>query len=107
MIYRLYKFLVYENDIHFDSCLPEAFETGSSCNENKRDLSILLEDCRSRYARFVCYPELKVQHAVKRDREPSRLPIKHLTRIFNKSHVIRKAARRMILLSFSSQQNER
>lgn len=33
VIYKVWELLVNVHDIQFDSCLSEAFETGSLCNE--------------------------------------------------------------------------
>lgn len=62
--------------------------------------SLLREKCRSRYAKFLT-SELCVVHkpsAVLRrtDREPSRIPIKQLTRVMNKGRNVRKLIHKYI-----------
>ena len=59
--------------------------------------SILIEECRSRYAKFLCLHRCVRDNArVPRDREPSRVPVKQLTRLLHKSRKIRKLVRKYI-----------
>ena len=54
--------------------------------------SYLLEECRSRYAKFCIH---QFEHKPRsRDGEPSRIPIKQLTRLLHKSRNIRKRVRK-------------
>ena len=66
----------------------------------KNTVLIPIKDCRSRHAKFIslCYRNhLQYNsHAIQRDREPSRLPVKQLTHAFNKSRAIRRALRKKI-----------
>ena len=59
--------------------------------------SHLLEECRSRYAKFRIhqYVEHKPRVVTRtRDREPSRIPVKQVTRLLHKSRKIRKRVRK-------------
>lgn len=61
----------------------------------KNTVLIPIKNCRSRHAKFVSlyycnYLEFK-SNAIRRDREPSRLPVKQLARAFNKSRLTRRA----------------
>ena len=61
------------------------------------DSSWSLVEFRSRYAKFIndrCVIHKPVH--VLRDREPSRIPVKQLTRVMNKSRTIRRIVRKDI-----------
>jgi len=88
-------YVAFQKDVYFDTCFSEAFESSTNYNEISTNLTPL-KKYRSRYAKFVSRFEVEICAIHRRDREPSRLPVKQLTRLFNKSHCIRTAVRRHI-----------
>ena len=59
--------------------------------------SITIKDSRSRYAEFIYRHCVKSScHTVRRDREPSRIPVKRLTRVLQKSRKIRRLVKKHI-----------
>ena len=59
--------------------------------------SITIKDSRSRYAEFIYSHCVKSScHTVRRDREPSRIPVKRLTRVLQKSRKIRRLVKKHI-----------
>ena len=88
---------VFGVNIDFDRCFSEAVESCIKINE-KNPLLLPINECRSRHAKFIYYNNhLKYKlHTIQRDREPSRLPIRRLTRAFHKSRRVRRALRRKI-----------
>jgi len=71
-----------------------------STDVNTTNKSSLSKQClRSRYANFYIAPQCviyKLRSVQHRDREPSRIPVKQLTRVMNKSRTIRKLVRQYI-----------
>ena len=75
-------------------CCPESTFTSVP----GKDKSISIEGCRSRYAEFIhCHCVKASCHTVRRDREPSRIPVKRLTRVFKKSRKIRRLVKKHII----------
>lgn len=74
----------------------EKLSVDANVIDNKSSLS--KEECiRSRYAKFLASECVIRPCAVPhRDREPSRIPIKQLTRVMNKSRKVRKVIRKYI-----------
>ena len=64
--------------------------------------SHLLEEYRSRYSKFRTYQYEHKPHVVTRDRDPSRLPVKQLTRVMHKSKKIRKRVRNYVAQNVST-----
>ena len=59
----------------------------------------LLDECRSRYAKFLIYQYVEHKPRVvtrTRDRAPSRIPVKRLARLMHKSRKIRKRVRKFV-----------
>ena len=70
--------------------LEKAVQLSVFVHPNKE--SHLLEECRSRYAKFRIH---QFEHKPRsRDREPSRIPVKQLTRLLHKSRNIRRRVRK-------------
>ena len=68
--------------------------------ENSRSFAIL-NDCRSHYGKFVYQKSVLTvrhfrRHVARRDREPSRIPAKKLSRLLQKSRKLRKIVRKHI-----------
>ena len=58
-----------------------------------KDKSISIKDCRSRYGEFIHRHCVKSScHTVRRDREPSRIPVKRLTRVLKKKEENKEAS---------------
>ena len=60
--------------------------------------AVLKEECRSRYAQFISFKPKCVSHRPRatREREPSRIPVKQIQRVFHKSRNVRKIIRKYI-----------
>ena len=72
--------------------LEKAVQLSVFVHPNKE--SHLLEECRSRYAKFRIHHDQFEHKPRSRDREPSRIPVKQLTRHLHKSRNIRKRVRK-------------
>ena len=62
---------------------------------------VTLTDCRSRYGKFICQKSVLTvlhirRHVAQREREPSRIPAKELSRLFKKYRKLRKLIRKHI-----------
>ena len=84
----------------------------NDCDVFEKTLELLVDSCfiynkyctsrlelRSRYAKFISIDDgthIKLR-ALQRDREPSRIPVKQITRIMNKSRQMRKRMRKYIV----------
>ena len=67
-------------------CCPESTFTSILGKEK----SITIKDSRSQYAKFIHRHCVKSScHTVRHDREPSRIPVKRLTHVLQKSRKIR------------------
>ena len=56
--------------------------------------TLATKECRSRYAKFIVIEVRCNRHVGRRDREPSRIPAKKLSRILNKSRKLRALVRK-------------
>ena len=75
-------------------CCPESTFTSIL----GKDKSITIKDSRSRYAEFIHRNCVKSScHTVRHDREPSRIPVKRLTRVLQKSRKIRRLVKKHII----------
>lgn len=62
-----------------------------------KDESLSITDCTSSYTEFIHHHCAKSDSSVRRDHEPSRIPLKQLTHVFQKSRKIRKLVKKYII----------
>ena len=74
--------IVHDNKLNDSN--DEAFSINTVCN------------CRSRYDKFVCFNRPRTHGIRVRDRKPSRIPKKRITRVLKKSWKVRRLLRTYI-----------
>ena len=89
------------HDQYSDDCdlLEKVVSMTNVREQNDVTVSIKVQQFRSRYARYVYYNCTRILcecHGYKRDREPSRIPVKMLKRLSQKSRKLRCYVRRCL-----------
>ena len=82
----------------FSDCdiLEKAVQLSVIVYENNKE-SVSIKDCRSRYEKFISFNcVITRSYAIRRDREPSRIPVKQLARALQKTRKTRRLVRKYI-----------